>query len=214
MSGLDARGGDARRCSLTGAGQPTHQLADYGVAMLIDLRKLREPLTEKMRKALVSFSKKHPDEQICTVAIWGDGFHGTAALWLNTPDSSAASVKANIDHGFAWYGEDRQGRFCNSPCDFCYSLGEFDFPRYPDFYRVEDDIPVDFITLEGTKERADPEEGDERKNQIVFPFLKAVVTDLQPFAELSRVAPFRVGVRMHDSWCEEFWLVEIEVARN
>src|SRR5262249_52778280 len=151
---------------------------------------------------------------ICTVAVWADGFHGFASVHLDTPAHSAAFVKRVLKNGPAWYGEDREGRFCDSPCDFPHRLAEFHFPGYPDLYRVEGDEPVDYITLEGIRERAEADEGNKGKNRIVFAFLKVVLADLQPFPYLSWAAPFRVGVRMLDSRCEEFWLVSIQGSRS
>jgi hypothetical protein len=178
--------------------------------MVIDLRKLREPLAADVRKSLIAFSTQHPNTPISTVGLWGDGFHGTASLHVDTPDHSAAFVKKWLKNGPDWYGEDSQGRFCNNCWDFPHCVGEYSFPGYPDLYLAEVDATVDYIILDGTTERAEKHEGDEGKNRIVFPFLKVVVAEFQPFPELSRVAPFRVGVQMRDSRCEEFWLVEIK----
>jgi hypothetical protein len=177
--------------------------------MLIDLRKLREPLAADIRKSLATFSSKQPNTSISSVALWGDGFHGTASLHVDTPDHSAAFVKEWVKNGPDWYGEDRQGRFCHNCWDMAHCIGEYSFPGYPDLYQADVEAPVDYITLNGTKERAEADEGDEGKNRIVFPFLKVVLAKFEPFRELSRVAPFRVGVQMRDSRCEEFWLVEI-----
>jgi hypothetical protein len=177
--------------------------------MQIDLRKLRKPLAADIRKSLAAFCAQHPNTPISTVGLWGDGFHGKASLHLDTPEHSAAFVKEWLKNGAAWYGEDRHGRFCNNCWDFPHCIGEYRFPGYPDLYQVDADAPLDYITLEGPRERAEADEGDEGKNRLVFPFLKVVLAEFEPFGELSRVAPFRAGVQMHDSRCEEFWLVGI-----
>jgi hypothetical protein len=172
--------------------------------MLIDLRKLREPLAADIRNSLLTFSAEHPDTQVSTVGLWGDGFHGTASLHLDTPENSAAFVNEWLKEGPAYYGQDAKGRFCNSCWDFPHCIGEYSFPEYPDLY--EADPPVDYVTLDGTTARAEAGEGNEGKNRIVFPLLKAVLVSFQPFSGLVRASPFRVGVQMRDSRFAEFWV--------
>jgi hypothetical protein len=186
------------------------------MTILIDLRKMRKPLANDIGASLLAFSSQHQDTPICTVALFGDGFHGRASLFLDTPDHSAASVQWCVEKGLDWYGEDDQGRFCESPCDFPCLIGEYRFSGYPDLYKTGSDGPargmhpaVDYITLEGVKVRAEAAEGNEGNNRIVFPFLRAVLASFEPFAQLSRAAPFRAGVRMLGSRLLEFWSVEI-----
>jgi hypothetical protein len=179
------------------------------MTILIDLRKMRKPLADEIGASLLAFSSQYRNTPICTVGLFGDGFHGRASLYLDTPDHSAASVQRLVEDGLDWYGEDDQGRFCNSPCDFPYLIGEYRFAGYPDLYKTGSDAAVDYVTLEGAKVRAKAAEGNEGKNRIVFPFLRTVLASFEPFAQLSRVAPFRVGVRMLDSRLLEFWSVKI-----
>ena len=178
--------------------------------MVIDLRELREPLAADIRMSLAAFSAQHPNMPISTVGLWGDAFHGTASLHLDTPDHSAAFVKEWMKNGADWYGEDSQGRYCNNCWDMPHCIGEYSFPGYPDLYQGEVDTPVDYIALDGQKQRAEADEGDEGKNRIVFPFLKVVLAEFEPFRQLSRIVPFRVGVQMRDSLCAEFWLVALD----
>ncbi len=88
------------------------------MTVLIDLRKMRKPLADDIGASQRAFSSQYPNTPICTVGLFGDGFHGKASLHLDTPDHSAASVRRWAKNGPAWYGEDDQGRFDNSPCDF------------------------------------------------------------------------------------------------
>ncbi len=184
------------------------------MTMLIDLRKSREPLASEIQNSLIDFSIQHPNIEVCTVGLVGDGFHGRAALFLDTPEHSAAHVKEYLKHGLGWYGEDENGRFCNSCSDFPYCIGEYSFPDYPDFYQKRDDTPIDYITLNGNKELVEIDEGDEGMNRIVFPFLRTIIASFQPFAMLHRATPFRVGVKMHDSQFEEFWTVAVQESSN
>ncbi len=176
--------------------------------MLIDLRKLCEPLSDDIRNSLITFSTRYPYARVCTVGLWGDGFHGTASLHLDTSEHSSASVEKWQKNGPNWYGEDDKGRFCNNCWDFEHCTGEYSFPDYPDLYQVEHDTPVEYVALNGTHAVAD--EGDDGKNRLVFPFLKAVLASFQPFSGLLKDTPFRAGVQMRDSRCEDFWLVELD----
>jgi hypothetical protein len=179
------------------------------LTMLIDLRKLREPVTVWVRDSLITFSTEYPNTQVSTVGLWGDGFHGTAALHLDTPENSAEHVKEWLKDGPDWYGEDHKGRYCDSCWDFEHFIGDYSFPGYPDLYQMDVDAPVDYITLDGTKERAEADQGDQGMHRIVFPFLKAVLLSDLPFARLARTPPFRVCVQMKERLFEEFWTVEI-----
>src|SRR4051794_5772328 len=111
--------------------------------MLIDLRKLREPLAADIRRSLNAFSTQHPHKPICTVGLWGDGFHGTVSLHLDTPDHSAEFAKEWLKNGPVWYGEDRYGRYCNNCCDFPHCIGEYFLSGYPDLYQETSDSPID-----------------------------------------------------------------------
>ena len=176
--------------------------------MVIDLREMRRPLVDDIRESLATFSGKHPGTLISTVGLCGDGFHGIVSLHADTPEHSTASVRKWAKNGPAWYGEDRQGRFCNNCWDFKHCIGEFTLSGYPDLYSAPEDDPTDYITLEGAKTRAEPTDGNEGKNRIVFPFLIATLAEVSPFPMLAKAAPFRVGVQMLDSRCVDFWLVE------
>ena len=182
------------------------------MTILIDLRKMRKLLADEIGASLQAFSTQYPNTPICTLALFGDGFHGKASLYLDTPDHSAASVQRLVEKGLAWYGEDDQGRFCNSPCDFPYLIGEYRFAGYPDLYKtglMPGHPTVDYVTLEGVRVHVEGAEGNEGNNRMVFPFLRAVLASFETFPQLARVAPFRAGVRMLGSRLLEFWSVEV-----
>jgi len=179
------------------------------ITMLIDLRKLREPLTVWVRDSLITFSSEYPNTQVSTVGLWGDGFHGTAALHLDTPENSAEYVKAWLKEGPGCYGEDHQGRYCDSCWDFEHFIGDYAFPDYPDLYQTDVDAPVDYITLDGTIARAEPDQGDQGMHRIILPLLKAVLLSDLPFARLVRTPPFRLCVQMKERLFQEFWTVDI-----
>lgn len=174
--------------------------------VLIDLRKMRDPLIADIDRALRGFVASHPDASICTVGISGDGFHGVASLALDTPDHSENFVKEWAPHGPDWYGRDAVGCYCHNCEDFAHYLDDFTLQGYPDLYDKGDE-PVEFIVLDGTQHRVDPDEGDEGYHRFLFPFLKAILIELESFPVLSHAAPFRVGLHMHDSDLQEFWVV-------
>jgi hypothetical protein len=176
--------------------------------MLIDLRKLYAPLTADIRESLTTFASENAGIRICTVVLWGDGFHGKAWLHLDTPEHSAAWVEEWLKEGPGWVGGDPYGRFCNSCFEFAHHFGVYTFPEYPDFYEADDEEPAEYITLDGAKVVVEPDEGDAGKHRAIYPFLKAVLTELLPFPELRRVAPFRVGVVVGREWGEPWVLYD------
>jgi hypothetical protein len=178
--------------------------------IVIDLRELREPLAADVRKSLAAFSSQHPNTPISTVALWGDGVHGTASLHVDTPHHSAAYVKEWQKKGTDWYGKDGQGPYCNNCWGMAHCIGEYRFPGYPDLSPAGIDAPVDYITLDGSRQRPEENEGELGRHRMVFPLLKSVLAEFEPFRQLCRVAPFRVGVQMRDSPWMEFRLVAID----
>jgi hypothetical protein len=175
--------------------------------VLIDLRRMRESLAAKIERALRDFSAHHPDVPICTVGIFGDGFHGVASLALDTPDHSAAFVDKWIPSGPDWYGRDECGCYCNNCEDFAYYIDDFTFEGYPDLYE-KGEAPVEFITLDGTHHRVHAHDGDEGYDRVFFPFLKEILVEFGSFQALRRATPFRVGVHMHGADIEQFWVVQ------
>jgi hypothetical protein len=175
--------------------------------VLIDLRRMREPLAAKIESALRDFSAHHPEVPICTVGIFGDGFHGVASLALDTPDHSAAFVDKWIPSGPDWYGRDECGCYCNNCEDFTYYINDFTFEGYPDLYE-KGEAPVEFIALDGMHHRVHAHDGDEGYDRVFFPFLKEVLVEFGSFQTLRRATPFRVGVHMHGAHIEQFWVVQ------
>src|SRR5262249_4715021 len=100
--------------------------------MTIDLRPMFAPLASGVRASLAAFARENGTVHICTIALCGNGFHGAASLYLDTPEHSAASVERWKSNGPAWYGQDSAGFFCNNGADFCYRVGEYSFVGFPD----------------------------------------------------------------------------------
>jgi hypothetical protein len=175
--------------------------------LLIDLRKMREPLVANIKRAIRDFSAHHPDVSICTVGIFGDGFHGVASLAFDTPDHSNAFVDKWIQTGPDWYGRDEVGCYCNSFEDFAYHIDDFTFEGYPDLYEKGEE-PVEFVSLDGSHHCVHAHEGDEGYDQVLFPFLKAILVEFGSFHGLRRATPFRAGVHMHGADLEQFWVAQ------
>jgi hypothetical protein len=125
-----------------------------------------------------------------------------------TPEHSAAWVEEWLKEGPGWTGEDQYGRYCNSCFEFAHHFGEYTFPGHPDFDKAEEE-PAEYITLDGARVIDEANDGDAGKHRVVYPFLKTVLTGLQPFPELTRVAPFRVGVAVGRGWVD-FWVLDLK----
>lgn len=131
-------------------------------------------------------------------------YGATLTLAFDTKEHSDAQVKEFQHHGPAWYGEDSEGRFCNSPLDFAFRVGEIVLDGFPDLDEVDSEL---FVTaLDDTVERVHLEDdGDEGLNDVMFRCLLSIVERFRDYEVLDRETVFRVGVRMCDSTFEKFW---------
>ena len=104
--------------------------------MEIDLRKFWLPLAADMERSLRAFSQMQHGIEVSTVGLFGDGFHGSALLFLDTHAHSGDFLRKWKDEGGS--SEDAFGRFCSNCPDFEYGIGEFSFPGYPDLYELDE----------------------------------------------------------------------------
>jgi hypothetical protein len=172
---------------------------------LIDLRMYSDLVTAFVRESLTEFAAQHRHTKVSAIGLFGDGFHGTAALHADTAEHSAAFIETRTDPGS--YGEDEKGKFCNNCWDFAYCLGACTLTGYPDLYDGDATAPVDVITLDGKRVRASADEGDDGLHRVALPFLKSILSSFEPFSGLLRDSLFRAGVQMQDSTIQEFWIV-------
>src|SRR5688500_11943764 len=100
--------------------------------MKIDLRKYWLPLQSDIERSLGAFTQRCPNIEICTVGLYGDGFHGFAGLYIDTQAHSAEFIRQWAGCGSVL--EDTTGRYCSNCPDFAYGLDDFPFPDYPDLY--------------------------------------------------------------------------------
>lgn len=161
------------------------------VTVEIDLRSIISPLVRQLRESLATFTGEHPDVEICTVGLYGDGFHGWISIWLDTPQHSAAHVAEW--QGRSPIGVDDLGTFCDNCPDFAFQVTEHEFADFPDFYEIAEDAGVSVRGLDGSVRRLDLDGGDEEMHEaIAAPLLRAVADELMPFSSLRRAQPFRV----------------------
>jgi hypothetical protein len=176
--------------------------------IVVDLRQRRERLLADIRASLATFSDQHPHVEICTVGLWGDGFHGTISLHLDTPTHSQSYVDEWRERGIPAYWADDEGEFCLNCYDFQYHIGEYELLDYPDYYETDSEEPIEYINLDGSRSSVDRDQGNEAFHSILFPFLKEVIALFEPFPQLNRAAPFRVVAQTHESCFEESWILE------
>lgn len=175
------------------------------MAKTIDLRECLRSLPGQILESIGSFIRTHSNTPICTVSLWGDAFHGSASLHLDTAEHSAAHVARFMDDEESWPGTDRVGFFCNNSWDMAHCVGEFEFEGYPNLY--ETDPPIEYVTLDGSRRRVE-EESNRSLNEVVFPALRELLKSLYPFSQLHQDAPFRAGVKMQDSRLSEYDLLD------
>lgn len=176
------------------------------LCMDIDLRRYWLPLKIEVAKAMALFSRRHPDILISTVGVWGDAFHGTATLHLDSAVHSAAHIQKYSDAA----REDIDGRFSAACRDFAFQIAELRFPDYPDLYNHSRETELAFISLNGDRGIVDFARGDAGKDLHVLPFLRRLISSFEPFPQLSRAWPLRCCVEMHGSGDVECWRVKLD----
>jgi hypothetical protein len=81
------------------------------------------------------------------VGLFGDGFHGSASLHVDTRAHSSEFVRLWAGRGSVL--QDQAGQFCSNCPDFEFCLGTFRFHHYPDLYELDQQEDLSFISLDG-----------------------------------------------------------------
>lgn len=174
---------------------------------MIDYREFLKPATDFVHHDCERFSAKHPDVEVATVGLCGDGFHGSISLHLDTAFNSDAKVKACRAEDKDYYcGTDEFGTYSKSCHDFAYYVGHFELPGYPDFY-AEDARPATFVTVDGKQVTLTEDHCDEDFHEIMFSFLLALLKEHVTFTTLRVSLPFRVVAEIVEGNPSDSWTV-------
>lgn len=171
----------------------------------IDLRSYEDSITEFLSDSVERFASEHAGAKVSAMGIFCSSFPGYFVLAFDTREHSDLHVQEFQQNGPEWFGEDPKGTFCDNPPDFAFQFGEFEFPGFPDLHEVDPSLSI--TTLDGSIQNVHLEhDGDEGLNEVIFPFLLAIIERFQGYLSLNREPIFRIGVCMHDSTFEKFWL--------
>ena len=162
------------------------------MTQVIDLQRIRAPLIADFKEALRVFASTRPDADVSAVGVYGDGFHGWVALWLDTPEHAAAHVERWRDKGPGWFGEDENGVFNDNCPDFAHHLGDFRLSGFPDLYAIDDAERIVVVELDGRRREISAQSEDQAFHALIFPLMRQAAYVLAPYPTVRRAAPFRI----------------------
>ncbi len=164
-------------------------------------------------RAVSRFARDYPKQSVSAVAIYGEGYYGGFHVSIDTPENDAKMVAKWGPRGEPWIGQDHRGQYNNSPADFTFHA--FD-SWYPKGWLDRIDALTEgngVMTLKNSRGSAIQidlnSDGDEAINEPIFEELTTVLvkfgSQAESMAKIKAAATFRLGVRMQDSQCVNFW---------
>lgn len=172
---------------------------------MIDLAAARQPVCDLISTSLTSFAAEKPGVTWSTFALYSCPWSGWVTTCFDTKANSDRIVAEFQSADPQTYGEDGWGRFNKNCPDF--EFVEWRLASFPEWQtECETAEPVHVRDLSGQDHFIG--EADEEINNLVFPFLCAVLA--QEFSAVKDVSLLprsrhRFGVQMLDSECFEFW---------
>lgn len=201
-SGPSAREIAERSEAMAKSDKPKSSKQEEGV---IDLPLYTKSVADYLKGSIARFAAKHPDVEVSCIALYFTNYG--SSVWINyeTRTHSDAWVKkyrGDKDHDYS-IGKDAAGLFNKLPNDFEYGQAdEFFFKGLPDFYEVK--WPVKFRGLDGKVKEVDSY--DESVGRVLLESFEPALKSFNVFGSLKRSAVFRMGIRVHNTDCEAFWL--------
>ena len=159
----------------------------------IDLPEILGHLVPLVKAEFNTFTNEHPGAEICTVGLYGDGFHGWLGLWVDTPANRDATVAQWSEQG--WVGKDVHGEFGDNGPDFAFCVADaIPFEGFPDRYSLANGTELHVRGLRGevTTLQVGTSGDAESHAAIAEPLIRAIATELGSFDLLKRAEPFRV----------------------
>jgi hypothetical protein len=184
----------------TGRSESTKQKDD-----VIDLTRYATELANYLKGSIARFAAKHPDAEVSCVALYFTTYGSSVFINYETRSHSDAWVKKyqkDRDHAVL-IGKDAAGPFNKSPNDFEFGQhDEFRFKELPNFYEVQ--WPVKFRGLDGKVREVDSP--DESVGRVLLESFEPALKSFDAFGKLKRADVFRMGISVHNTSCEAFWL--------
>ena len=176
---------------------------------MIDLLTYCEPFKAFLADSIREFIEENPDVEVSCIAFFATPNMADGFLSFDTVDHSQENVATWQHKGSDWFGEDKFGRFCDSPADLAFPI--YRTITFEGFYDPDADFAPDkrevfkSITGECYEWKAD-EDGDYGLCYIMWNFLlKDLMKSFKDFGNLKRSPVFRFGAVFHDSDIKEFW---------
>jgi hypothetical protein len=172
-------------------------------ADIIDLSLYARSLADYLKGSISRFAAEHPDAEVSCVALYFTTYGSSVFINYETRSHSDAWVKkyrGNKDYSI---GKDAAGLFNKLPNDFEYGQhDEFVFEGLPNFYEVK--WPVKFRSLDGMVKEVDSY--DESVGRVLLESFEPALKSFNAFGRLKRSDVFRMGISIHNTDCEAFWL--------
>jgi hypothetical protein len=173
--------------------------------VIVDLSLYATSLADYLKGSISRFAAKHPDAEVSCIALYFSTYGSSVFISYETKSHSDAWVKTHLgnkDYDYS-IGEDAAGRFYKDIYEFEYhQQDEFLFPGLPNFYEV--DWPVRFRSLDGKVKEADS--SDESVGRVLLDSFEPALKSFDSFGMLKRSDVFRMGIGIHNTNCEAFWL--------
>jgi hypothetical protein len=171
----------------------------------VDLTKYTKAVNEYVEDSIKRFAKDHPDEQVSCIALYFGNYGSYVLINFETSSHSDAWVEKHREtEDFKYFvGKDEAGWFNNQPTAFAYGQhDEYAYDKLPDFYEVE--WPIKVRSLDGKVKKVDSY--DQSVGQVLMESFVPALKSFEKFDGLKRAETFRMGISIHNTSCEEFWI--------
>ena len=179
---------------------------------VVVLAESRDAIRALIRDGLATFETLHPSVRWSCLGLDATPIFGNLAINFDTHASSSSVLAAyGTPASFSSKAIDRHGRYNNNCIDFEYpGWREFEVRAWSEAYLDRGDEPYMIVDRDGELFELGEGSGDERYNELVFPFLLGILkSEIPHILRTSRCRDVvcRVGVQMCDSECVEFEIV-------
>jgi hypothetical protein len=174
-------------------------------AIVIDLSLYVKSLADHLKGSITRFAAEHPDVEVSCIALYFTTYGSSVYINYETQTHSNAWVKKYRRDKVLSYsiGKDAGGFFNRLPNDF--EFGQYDlfvFGGLPSFYEVK--WPVKFCGLDGKVRAVDSY--DESVGRVLLECFEPALKSFRAFGVLKRSDVFRMGISIHNTDCEVFWI--------
>lgn len=175
---------------------------------MIDLAPISASLAAYLSDSISRFALKHPDAQVSCIALYVTPYGGDAYINFETPQHSDQWVAEHQALPQGYIQSDSAGTFCSAPNDFAFGQEDyFPFPGFPNLHEYFENN--DTLSIRDSKGQIyEVDSYDESIGRVLFEMAASVLRDFNGFGRLNRTDVFRLGVCVHNTDIEKFWIHE------